>query len=157
MKVNLDSIVVNTEMQVTPLASSEGRSHTASVDDLLIDVYKLIHLSEDLPIQEVLVSTLEAALERKCWTDINGDRISPNDVILAMIETGDLQTSIAQNPELAQHMSQMASADYSHPILIYDGHVIDGVHRLAKAKIELRSTIKARVLGKIPEKALVEK
>lgn len=53
---------------------------------------------------------------------------------------------------VADHARLMEEADLSHPIILGpDGRVMDGMHRVAKALMEGRETIKAVRLGHIPE------
>ena len=59
---------------------------------------------------------------------------------------------------LAEEMTRTLAADLDHPIILGDdGVILDGMHRLAKALYEGRSTILAVRLEKNPEPDWTEK
>ena len=64
---------------------------------------------------------------------------------------------MSRYPSLNHHIRQIEKADYSYPIILYKGSIIDGMHRLAKAVIENQTMIKIKNLEEIPKEALMQK
>ena len=67
------------------------------------------------------------------------------EIPLCAIFTGSEVWEPIQSPQqLARHMKQVMDADMSYPIIMDDeGFIMDGWHRVAKALLEGRETIKA--------------
>lgn len=136
---------------VIPFTSTREKSHTAGFRGISIDVYKLIHAAENLPISEVPLTDHLSELEGDCWTDEKGNRISPQEVIDIYKESGyRVEKAAERYPSLTKHLYCIVEADLSHPVLIYQDQIIDGMHRFCKAVIQEDPTIKARVLDFIP-------
>ena len=56
---------------------------------------------------------------------------------------------VLENPKkYKDHMRRIKEADLKYPIIVYDKFVTDGVHRLTKAHLEKKKTIKAIVFTK---------
>lgn len=72
--------------------------------------------------EKALVGDYLHALEGKNWGDVESP-ISPIDVLKA------------PNNYSAEY-SRITRADLKYPIIIHKGNVVDGLHRLAKAKLE---------------------
>ena len=52
---------------------------------------------------------------------------------------------------VVDHARRMAEVDTRHPIILGpDGRVMDGMHRIARAMLEGRTTIAARVFEELP-------
>ncbi len=119
-------------------------------NEIRYDVYKLIHATESMPRTTIATSTFNESLADEGWTDKNDKRISAQDVIDVIKQYG-YEGARAARPELAQHIRQIEEADYSFPVRIYDGHIVDGWHRLSKAILEDVEEIPAIVLTEIPE------
>ncbi len=96
---------------------------------------RLWKLAKDLPEFDVDVESL-AELDRDCWF---GKGRSPT------------------IREVAAHCRRMNEADTRIPIIINDdGRLMDGGHRLARALLDGRSTIKAVRFAEMPEPDEVE-
>lgn len=50
----------------------------------------------------------------------------------------------------ADHIERCCEADLSYPILVWDGAIIDGCHRVVKALANGQKTIKAKIIINIP-------
>ena len=83
------------------------------------DVDRLIALSADLPVEEVSLTEIWE-LDTAYW----GESMTPR--------------------QLAEHVQLTADVDTSYPIILgVDGRVMDGMHRVVRALIEGRNTIRA--------------
>ena len=51
----------------------------------------------------------------------------------------------------SQHIDRCLSADLSYPILVHEGKIVDGCHRVIKALAQGNTHISARVLTELPE------
>ena len=140
--------------RIIPAHSIPGDTHSAEHKGMRIDVYRLIHLTQDVPMQEVAIPKLLHQMADFCWTDEQG-RISPEFVVQICQEAG-YEKSITQYPGLSEHINKIRNSDYSFPIIIYKGSIIDGMHRLAKAVIENQTSVRARLLNQIPQEVLME-
>ena len=141
--------------QLIPVRSEPGNEHTAEHDGLLIDVFKLIHMVQDFPRQEVKISDLMHQMEDLCWTDEHG-KISPEFVVIILKEEG-YGKATGRYPSLAEHINKIKNSDYSFPLIAYRGRIIDGMHRLAKAVLENQTSIRVIDLEEIPQEALMER
>ena len=54
------------------------------------------------------------------------------------------------NDILEDHIERCLSADLSYPIIVWDGRILDGCHRVIKTLAKGRSEIKAKVIRDIP-------
>jgi hypothetical protein len=87
------------------------------------DVDRLIELSQDLPVIDVPLSSIDE-LDSNYWF---GDGFGDPTV-----------------RSLVAHLRLVQEADLMFPIILgVDGRVMDGMHRVAKALLEGRSTIRA--------------
>jgi len=135
-----------------------GDDHVFSSDGLEVDVYRLIHLTETIPVVEVSVEKLSGVLDEPCWSDGKDKTISPK-VVMQIYEKANrnMEFLSQQYPHLIKQIQRIVHADLSHPIIVLEGRVVDGAHRLAKAILQGDSTIKAKVLESIPEEAILKK
>ena len=93
------------------------------------DVDRLIDLAADLPIEEVALSAFDE-VDTDYWF---GHGYRPT--VRAVVE----------------HVRLVNHADLSYPIILDpDGRVMDGMHRVARALLEGRSTITAKRLTTMP-------
>lgn len=93
-------------------------THTHTHNGVTYDVYELWKLVEDEPVIEI-----EIAQFMKDWS-----------------WEADLSLEI-----FVGQMKRVMSADLSYPIIIHpEGHVMDGMHRIAKAALEGRTHISAK-------------
>lgn len=119
-----------------------------------IDVYKLIHATKDLPVEEIGIHDVKGELDSDCWTDANNKKITPR-VVIDVYKTLGFEKAVETYPQYDSHLRQIRSADYSHPILLFQGKIIDGMHRLAKAMIDGQQTLKTRVIHEMPTNAVI--
>lgn len=97
------------------------------------DVTKVHELVKDLPISEYPISKLDSVFDEQTWSDDEDNLITPNDVL--------------QNPEkYKSHIDRIKHAEMYPIIIAPDGEIIDGVHRLVKAKLNKDKYIKAIVV-----------
>jgi hypothetical protein len=111
-----------------PLASLRQQYHfhseTESGDLDAWDVFRLIELSRDLPVEEIPLETFDE-VDKVYWFDADYSRPTIRAVI--------------------RHAELIRDADLAYPIIMSsDGRVMDGMHRVAKAVMEGRATISAR-------------
>lgn len=105
------------------------------------DVKKLWKLSSKLKTKRLSLNKLKHNLDKDYWTviDKNKERfVTPNQVI--------------KDPYKSHvHFFKMMEADLSYPIIVYDDNgdldVLDGLHRLSKAKVEKRKTINVKIIN----------
>jgi len=94
------------------------------------DVDRLVALSRDLQGVAVDVSTI-ADVDTVYWFD-------------------EVQTPTVRR--IVEHMSVIEEVDVAYPIILGpDGRVMDGMHRIARAMLEGKSTIPAVRLERLPE------
>lgn len=100
------------------------------------DVRRLIRLSQDLPVQNIALTTI-SEIDEPHWYS----------------EEGDTPTCRS----LLQHMQLIEEADLAFPIILdHDGRVMDGMHRVCKAIRQGESRIKAVRFSKTPEPDFVD-
>jgi hypothetical protein len=82
------------------------------------------------------VSDLVIQLEMSSWGNpLDKNFYSPLDVL--------------DNPEMySKDMQRINRANLSYPIIIYDGDIVDGLHRLTKAKLINKKTINVYIFSK---------
>ena len=101
------------------------------------DVHRLIVLSRTLPIVEVDLDEIFEYDEVYWYSD------------------GDVRPTVR---DFVEHMKLIESATFEHPILLgASGRVLDGMHRVAKARLEGRSKIAAKKFVVDPEPDYVGK
>jgi len=87
------------------------------------DVDRLVHLSRDLPVHEVELSAM-SEVDTVYWFDDESNRPTVRSVV--------------------DHVRLIQEVDPSFPIILgFDGRVMDGMHRIARALLEGRETITA--------------
>lgn len=87
------------------------------------DVFRLIELSEKLPVIEVALSDI-AELDEEFWYDLGGAKPTCRNI--------------------AEHAKLIQDADLSYPIILCEqGRVMDGMHRVCKAASLGHTHIKA--------------
>ena len=94
------------------------------------DVDRLIELTKDAPIEEVVLTDLPE-IDSVYWFD-----------------SSDAPTV----RKIVEHFRLMQEVDLSYPIIIGpDNRIMDGMHRVARAKVGSRKTITAVRLLKVPD------
>jgi hypothetical protein len=85
------------------------------------DIDRLIRLSEGLPVKDVDLASIEE-IDSVYWFDDQFQRATVRRVV--------------------GHVRLIEDVDLSYPIILgFDGRVMDGMHRIAKALLEGRTTI----------------
>ena len=89
-------------------------------------------------IDEVVKVAVFPFLKRKSWLDVRGRCVSPLDVLRDL-----------KNPLYVQHRCAIEAANFDYPVLIADNTVdcYDGLHRMAKAHMAEKLTVKAKVIN----------
>lgn len=104
----------------------------------LYNVKKLIELTEDLPTSKIKLNELEHQLYLNTWISHN-KRIRPIDVL--GYKKNKSHISLQKNYE------RIKNVDLKYPILLNkDLLVIDGLHRLAKAKKEGKILVTVKII-----------
>jgi hypothetical protein len=87
------------------------------------DVDRLIEQSKSLPVREVDLASIDE-IDSVYWFDDQSQRPTVRNVV--------------------DHVRLIEEVDLSHPIILgFDGRVMDGMHRVAKALLQGRATIGA--------------
>lgn len=95
------------------------------------DVHRLIELTKNLPVKNVLLSDIKEVNE-PYWFEHNDNLPTCTDVL--------------------SHMKLVKAADLRYPIILCsDGHLMDGMHRIIKALLKEKRTIKAVQFEITPE------
>jgi hypothetical protein len=87
------------------------------------DVDRLIEQSKSLPVREVDLASIDE-IDSVYWFDDQSQRPTVRHVV--------------------DHVRLIEEVDLSHPIILgFDGRVMDGMHRIAKALLQGHATIRA--------------
>jgi hypothetical protein len=87
------------------------------------DVDRLVELSRELPVRDVDLSSIDE-IDSVYWFDNGLERPTVRKVV--------------------DHARLIEEVDLSHPVILgFDGRVMDGMHRIAKALLLGRKTIRA--------------
>jgi len=87
------------------------------------DVFRLIELAKNLPVIEVALLDI-AELDEEFWYELGGARPTCANIV--------------------EHAELINKADLSYPIILcHQGRVMDGMHRVGKAKMLGHTVIKA--------------
>ena len=150
---------------VYPKESIPGHVQTYSGSDgKLYDVYKIIALAESLPEETVSVEALaDMVFKNKVWTDASGRRVSAEELFEMIRSHREKNSGVIsweklqeEQPDLADHFLRMHDVDYTTPILLLgERTVVDGVHRLLKARIDGVSTIMCKRFAVLPAETLL--
>ena len=111
---------------------TKSHTHSTTYGDKLYtwDVYRLWELAKDLPVKEIAIESL-SLLDRNCW--FNDDE--PPTV-----------------RRVVDHARKALDVDMDRPIILnVDGVVMDGAHRVVKALLEGRETIRGVQFTEMPE------
>lgn len=112
-----------TEWHFWKSASGEGRDAW--------NVAKLIMRSADLPVEQVPLDSIDE-IDSVYWFD----GVTYRPTVRSVVE----------------HAERIRTVDPSHPILLGpDGRVMDGMHRIARALLDGRTTVDARRFAELPE------
>lgn len=136
---------------------TEAKSHLTQFGGKQYDVRKLEAAAKSLPIRQFDLSNrdvLEPILKGKYWKDSNGNSIGPNDLLAAFEENKRDWSKVAEaHPEWSEHIAKTMRVNYEMPVLVHDGNLIDGIHRLTKALSENSPTLPIKILDELPSEA----
>ncbi len=140
-------------MKNLPFESTDKDAHKLTVEGKSYDVYKLIRLTSHTEHVEMKISTLEPQILNKCWKDSCQKDFSPRDLLSAYRTLGTWEAVAGEHPTWSDHIRRINQADRRYPLLLYQGDVVDGTHRLIRALVEGVENISAKILDKLPEEA----
>ena len=137
-----------------------GDSHIADYGEKKVDVYRLIHLAESLPEEDVSTVKFEEATSENSWRDKNGNPLSPKQMLAELTYSGEAPNwnALAQNrPAWQDEIEKIKNADYAtHPIIVIEENiVIDGMHRLTRALAEKAPIIRVKRFSKLPQETII--
>lgn len=152
------------EEWLMPTESTPGDVHGFDYERNVYDAYRINALAESMPEEVVSVDALKGQLEHVQWSDKEGKAITPQE-LLSLVQKESKQEKIDWErlkeiyPNLEDHFARLERVDWENrPIsIVGEDHVIDGMHRLAKAVIEGSETIKVKRFKEIPEEAILSK
>jgi hypothetical protein len=145
------------EKPVFPTESVAGKSHVLNHNQLEVDIYKLIHLTQEIPETTIPIEKFLIGLNDQCWSDDNGKIISPQEVMDVYQKVGNAEGVIDAHPEFSEHIRQIESADYSFPVLVFESRIVDGMHRFVKAILRGQTLIQAKIINEMPEGAIISR
>jgi len=143
-----------------PKRSSPDYGETGLTEGIGIDMFRLIHSTEKHPVTKMPLANYIGKLNEDCWTDENGNRLTPRSLVEIIKEQG-YENAEKKYPHYLQHIRSIQSADYSFPVHVYRGHVINGAHRIAKLIIErdtgntTQDFLTVKDLKEIPREAII--
>lgn len=142
-----------------PTKNEPGNEHTSTHGDVTLDVHALIHHTERFPVVKLPLTPLLPQLKEPCWHDDHGREIAPHTIINLIANYG-YGRAATDYPEFAQHISRIEQADRRYPIHIYQGAIINGMHRLAQLAVERQqgnsqNFITAKELRTLPNEAII--
>lgn len=132
------------------------RPHLTRYGDKTYDVRQLELAARHLPEQAFdlsRVDELKPILEGKYWKDSDGKDIGPSDLLEAYRELGDWEAVRLAHPGWEKHIAKVERVNYQIPVLVYEGNLIDGIHRLTKALVEGATSLPMKVLPGLPTEA----
>lgn len=139
-----------------PKESRGGDKHAADFGDHKLDVYKLIHLAEQLKEETIDLDDLGGNLYGMYQKDANDQWLGPRQFIEAYKATPDFDAIIEKHPEWSYEIGKLRNTDYEgYPILLIGDTVIDGMHRLTKAYIEGAKTIRVKKFEDLPKETII--
>lgn len=142
--------------QEYPARSTREDFDVYTLDTEHLDLYYIRnHVTELVP-QEVTLKSLEQQLNSQGWEEDSQTGSSPSKILNEYRRlSNDLSRVLEKHPEWADRISRIMEADYSHPILMYKGTIIDGLHRILHAILEGEESIQVHYLEALNSEAFV--
>lgn len=143
-----------------PRFRSYSTRETAGHDGAEVNVRKLIELTERHPVVKKPLVELISDLEHGCWPGESGEEVVPAEVVKILKKLG-FEEAKKHYPELRSHVERIEQADITQPLHVFEGHVLNGMHRLCAIALakELgrceQDFVTAKILNKIPPEALL--
>ena len=98
-------------------------------DTYIWDVHRLVELSQNFKVKKILLSEIKELNEAYWFPDTH-----------------------PTTQQIIEHIQLIQDADLKYPIILSaDGRIMDGMHRVAKAKLLNYSTIQAVQFGTTPK------
>lgn len=98
-------------------------------DTYIWDVHRLLELSQNFQVKDALLSEIKELNEAYWFPDTH-----------------------PTTQQIIEHIQLIQNADLKYPIILSaDGRIMDGMHRVAKAKLLNHSTIQAVQFGTTPK------
>lgn len=135
---------------------SQKKPHLTQYDGKQYDVHMLEAYADTLPTVQFSLgnqATVKDIVQNKYWRTPTGESIGPSDLLDEYDALGDWDLVLTAHPDWAVHVNKVKGVDYTRPALVYEGHLIDGIHRLTKALSEGAETFPVNILDTLPEDA----
>lgn len=113
-----------------------------------LEAFAELIMATDVPLEELREAVAEG---HYYWIDRNGNKLGPYQLLQDW-------EAAQQNEAWADHVATVRRADLNNPIWISkDGYIFNGTHRLTRAFLDAKETIKARRFTELPKDAEVKK
>lgn len=125
---------------------------TTRIGKTLYNVDIIKRSAQELPVRRIPLQQVKEAVagEHKYWLDRNGVMIGPSQLLKDW-------DAAQKNEAWKEHIATIKRSNLDDPIFITkEGIVFDGMHRLTKAFLDGKSSIKAIVFTSLPEEAILE-
>jgi len=110
--------------------------HLACHEGKCYSVPELWEVSKDLSIEEWDIDKFNDHLYKDHWYSFRDSQ--GNDMV-----------QIPNFSSMLNHFKRVMDADLAYPILVYNGKILDGVHRLMKLHLLGRKTALVRILDEV--------
>jgi hypothetical protein len=140
-----------TEKIPNPDRMESNEIETTQVGGKIYEIENLRAFAENIPITELTLDRLEGAVGEGhvYWIDREGRPLAPFQII------SDWEAA-QQTESWADHVESIKRANLADPIwMTREGHIFNGIHRLARAVIERRPSMKVRIFENLPDSARV--
>ena len=122
------------EIAPTPIETTE-------VNGQIYEIEKLRVLAERIPVKEISLHELREPVSdgHYYWIDRDGEKLGPFQILTDWEKA-------QHNEAWADHVASIKRANLENPIwMSKDGHVFDGAHRLTRAFLENKPTVKVQI------------
>jgi len=123
--------------------------------DGVLDLYYFRHYVSRKKPKLLPISVLESQVRKQHWDDEKSGG-SPGRII-DICKRGSNETLryVSQHPESRQRIRRIRDADYSYPVLVYKGIIVDGLHRIIHACFDGRRSILGHSVDALTAEAFV--
>ena len=136
-------------------------NETARTNGLHINIRRLMELTEREPVIQIPLAELEDQLNHPCWTDVENKSVSPRHIINKILTEG-FDDAKDNYPEIRGHIEKIEESDRSYPVHMYEGNIINGMHRLSQVflnkelGLSSQDFLTVKELVEIPPEALMQ-
>ncbi len=126
--------------------TEQSQVETTSINGRVYTIDSLRQLADSIVAQEIPLAELADAVSQgnTYWIDRAGNHIGPHDMVTDW-------PAAQQNPAWADHVASIERANLDEPIwMTEDGAVFDGMHRLTRAFLDGKKTIKVKIFTALP-------